>query len=47
MHGTKAQLIMPGVWELKPERKLTDAVLSLIRKLLTIKTLGGMQFETR
>ncbi|AII38093.1 hypothetical protein ACMXZI_02760 [Bacillus subtilis] len=25
MHGTKAQLIMPGVWELKPERKLTDA----------------------
>ncbi|MGG1075954.1 hypothetical protein ABE146_10505 [Bacillus subtilis] len=25
MHGTKAQLIMPGVWEHKPERKLTDA----------------------
>ncbi|MFZ4847402.1 hypothetical protein ACOYX7_17250 [Enterococcus casseliflavus] len=25
MHGTKAELIMPGVWELKPERKFTDA----------------------
>ncbi|MGM0950022.1 MAG: hypothetical protein ACQEWT_14480 [Bacillota bacterium] len=25
MHEIKVQLIIPGVWELKPERKLTDA----------------------
>lgn len=54
MHGTKAQLIMPGVWELKPERKLTDAerkeeinkLIALIdQKIADYQTLGGMQLK--
>ncbi|MCX4077531.1 hypothetical protein OQZ55_15140 [Bacillus subtilis] len=50
------QAVMPGVWKLDPERKLTDAerkkeinnLIALVdQKIADYQTLGGMQFETR
>lgn len=56
MLGTKADMIMPGVWEFKAERKLTDAerkqefdnlIALLDQKIADYQNFRGMQCETR